>query len=119
MSIRSNMDSRRLDQRVTFQRDTGTADSTGDVKPSWANIVANVPAAVDGTRGREFGAVDGVRAEGAYTVWVQADIVTRFSIAAKDRIVWGSRVLNIVDAPDQQLGARFMALDCRVGVNAG
>ncbi len=119
MSIRSHMDNRRADQRVTFQRDNGTQDSSGDIPANWQDVIADVPAAVDGEKGREAAIGGGIKGESVYTVWVRADIVTRFTITQRDRIVWGSKLLNIDNLPDQQLRGRWMAIICRTGVNAG
>lgn len=119
MSIRSNMGVRRLDQRVTFQRNNGVQDASGDTPENWQNIVPNVQAAVDGEKGREAALGGGIKGESVYTVWVHADIVYRFSITVRDRILWGARILNIADIPDQQLRGRMLAMICRSGVNAG
>jgi head-tail adaptor len=121
MSIRSFVDGRRLDQRVTFERNTPTRSSGGDEVASWASIVRNVHAAVDGAKASspEPEVAGEIMSQRDYTVWVRADIITRFSISLADRVVWGSRILNIKDIPDQQLRGRMMAVICNTGLNAG
>lgn len=119
MSIQAHIDPRELDQLVTFQRDVATRSATGDKKPNWSTLASNVRAKVDGARGREFAAGGATVGQAGYTVWVYADIVTRFSIRPKDRIVWDGIALNITDVPNQQLRGRFMAVICSAGVNAG
>lgn len=119
MSIRANVDARALDTRVTFERDYGTRDASGDTPQLWRPFVQDVPAKVDGAKGSEFSASGGIVAQGVYTVWIRADIVSRFSVTAKDRIVWKGRILNIGDMPDQGLRGRLTALACTAGVNAG
>lgn len=118
MSIRANVDARRLDQRVTFQRNTPTQGASGGQTASWAAVIS-CRAAVDGAKAGEANLGDGIRSRLGYTVWVRADIITRYSITQADRILWGSRYLNIRDLPNQQLRGRLMAVICDSGVNAG
>lgn len=118
MSVRANVDARSLDQRVTIERDYGTQDASGDVPPNWQTLVS-CHARVDGAKAGEANITDGIKSRLGYTVWVRADIVTRMNVTQKDRIRWNSKLLNIVDLPDQQLRGRLMALMCDSGVNAG
>lgn len=119
MSIRSNMDARRADQRVTFERNTPSQDNAGQDVEQWAPLVRDVPVAIDGDKAREVVANGGERSRLGYTVWVRADIVSRFTITEADRILWGSKVLNIRGISDQQLRGRWTALLCETGVNEG
>ncbi len=118
MSIVANFDPRRMDQTVTFQRDTGAQDASGDAPESWTTVV-QCRAAVDGDKAKEAAIGGGIKSRLGYTVWVNADIVTRFSITQRDRISWNGKLLNIIDLPDQGLRGRFMPMICQSGVNAG
>ena len=117
MSVRANVDAREFDQRVTFERDYGTQDASGDVPPNWRTLVT-CWARVDGAKAGEAN-IDGLKSRTGYTVWVRSDIVTRLGVTQKDRIRWGTRLLNILDLPDQQLRGRKMPVMCDSGVNAG
>jgi len=119
MSIRSNFDPRRADQRVVFQRSTQTRSSTsGEFVDGWADL-KEAWAAVDGDKASEANVEGGIRSVAGYTVWVRADIVTRFSIGERDRISWNGQILNIKALPNQQLRGRWMPITCDAGLNAG
>lgn len=118
MSIRSNVDAHRLNERITFQRDHGTQDASGDTPEDWRLLKA-CWASVDGEKGREAALGGGIKSESVYTIWVRADIVHRFAITPADRIVWKTRLLNIESIPDQQLRGRLLAIVCTAGVNRG
>lgn len=122
MSIRANVDARRLNERVQFQRNTPTQSASGEMTPSWAQVgPRRVCASVDGgmARGPEPETGGGIKSLRDYTVWVRSDIITRFNINVMDRIVWKEMTLNIKDIPDQQLRGRLMAVICNSGLNAG
>lgn len=121
MSIRSNVDGRRLDQRITLQRNVGTQDETGDVVANWINLVLNCHAAVDATKASaaEPYVTNGIRSVSDYTVWVRADIKERFGLTVLDRILWRGQPYNIADIPDQQLRGRLVAMFVRRGLNVG
>jgi SPP1 family predicted phage head-tail adaptor len=119
MSIRANVDARRLDQRVTIQRRTLTKGATGENAETFPDLV-ECWAAVDGAKANaEPNLTDGIKSQADYTVWVRSDIVKRFSVTVMDRIQWKSKVFNIKDMPDQQLRGRLIALICNTGLNAG
>lgn len=117
MSIRASTDARRLNARVRFDR--AQRDANGDVT-GWLPLVT-CWAAVDGAKasGAERVIADGTRSMAGYTVWVRSDIVKRFAPTVADRIVWGSRILDIKDAPDQGLSGRLIAFMCDAGANKG
>lgn len=119
MSIRSNVDARRLDQRVTIQRVAEVQDSSGDITPTWSELV-ECWACIDAEKatGEPYRS-DSIQSVGQFVVWVRADIVQRFNVQVRDRIVWGSRVLDVKDVRDQQLRGRLTALMCQVGQNDG
>lgn len=125
MSIRSNFDPRRADQRVTFQRAARTQLTSGElVDAPWADV-KTCWAAVDGDKASEQNVDGGIRSAGGYTVWVRAEIVIENRITQIDRISWVPRpgatavILNIVSLVDQQLRSRWMPIVCSTGLNAG
>lgn len=117
--IRSERSGRSLDQRVRFERlsEAGQND-TGSPIVEWRPLV-ECPAAVDGTKASERYVAEGTRSIGDYTVWIRADILDRFKLTPRDRIVWKGRILNIIDIPDQQLRGRFIAVFANSGLNEG
>jgi len=118
MSIRANVDARRLDQRIEFHRRTLTQAASGEQVESWP-LHKECWAAVDGAKGSEPNVGEGIKSQRDYTVWVRADIVKRFAITVMDRIYWKGKELNIKDMPDQQLRGRLIAIVCNTGLNAG
>ena len=119
MSIRSNVDARRFDQRITLQRKTETQDSTGDPVVTWSDLIT-CWAAVDGEKaGGERYINNGIRSVSDYTIWIRADIKQRYGVNLTDRVVWNGAPYNISDMPDQQLRGRLIALIVNVGLNNG
>lgn len=115
MSIRSKVLAQRLDQRVVLQRPVETQDpSTGEVSVSWATV-ATLWASVDAVRANERFSLSEVTSNRAYTVWVR----WRSGIDQKSRLVWGSRVLEVVDVPDQQKRGRLLSVFCTEGLTEG
>lgn len=122
MSIRSNVDAARLNERVIIQRPTTVQSVTGQVSVNWATLIT-CWASVDGLK------VDQSRREVEqsgkltnmydYTVWVRSDILTRFSVVLSDRMVWRGQVLDIVDILDQQLRGRLIPINVRKGSTDG
>lgn len=120
MAIVSRREGRSLDQMIRFERlfKVGENDTGSDIE-AWRPLVTCY-AAVDGTKASErYVGGEGARSVGDYTVWIRADILTRFKPTPKDRIVWGARILNIIDIPDQQLRGRFIAVFANSGLNEG
>lgn len=119
MSIRSNVDARRLDQRITFQRKTQTPDGEGGQTITWNDLVS-CWAAVDGEKASgERYVENGIRSVADSTFWIRADVMTRYGITLTDRILWRNVPYNISDMPDQQLRGRLIAVIARTGLNAG
>jgi head-tail adaptor len=118
MSIRANVDGRRLDQRITLQRKSSVSDGGGGFTVTWANLITNVHAAVDGAKAVEQDH-GGIRSVSDYTIWIRADVFTRFSLTVLDRVVWNGQNFNIADMPNQQLRGRLIALIVRTGLNDG
>jgi SPP1 family predicted phage head-tail adaptor len=120
MSIRAFIDPRRLDQRITLQRNTPTQNSTGEPVDSWATLIDNVPAAVDALKANSEVFTGGVVLTApTYTFWIRADVFVRFHLTDRDRIVWRGELFNISAAPDQQLTGRFIAILATTGKNQG
>jgi SPP1 family predicted phage head-tail adaptor len=115
VSIRSKVFAQRLDQRVVLQRAVESQDpGTGEVSVSW-QTVATLWASVDGLKANERYSLNEVTSNRAYTVWVR----WRADIRQKDRLVWGSCVLEIVDVPNQQRRGRLLSLFCTEGLTEG
>ncbi len=119
MTIRSNVDARKLDQRIAFQRKINTQDiSTGAMTPTWFTQI-NCWAAVDAATAKEVIAANAVQSIQDYVVWVRSDIISRFVITQADRILWGSTVLEILGIPNQQLRGNLITVICRAGSSDG
>lgn len=115
VSIRSKTVAQGLDQRLTLQRPVETQDpSTGEVSVSWVTV-ARLWARVDGLKANERFSLSEITSNRAYTVWVR----WRDDITQKTRLLWGSRVLEVVDVPDQQRRGRMLALFCTEGLTQG
>jgi SPP1 family predicted phage head-tail adaptor len=122
MSIRSNVDARALNERVSIWRRSITQAANGDPTTTWEEQVtcwARVDGVKASDRWREPHLADATQQVSDLTIWVRADIVSRFSVAESDRLTWGARTLDIVDVLDQQLRGRLTALICREGASNG
>jgi SPP1 family predicted phage head-tail adaptor len=123
MSIRSNVDARGLNERVTLQRRSVSQDpTTGDPTTTWSDLItcwARVDGVKASDRWKEPHLADATQGVTDLTIWVRADIVQRFSVVESDRVIWGARVLDVVDVLDQQLRGRLTALVCRLGLSNG
>jgi len=120
MTIRSNVRSGSLDQRVQFQRNTATVKSaSGNIPALWEPLFT-CWARVDGEKaGGERYIQDGVRSVADYTFWIRSDVFVRFDIGMKDRILWRGRLYDIHDIPDQQRRGRLIAIIAGGGVSHG
>jgi head-tail adaptor len=109
MSIRSNVDARRLDQRVVLER--AQRDANGDVA-GWAPLAPPVWASVDAEKANspEAYRADGARSPGRYVIWIRADVHQRLGLQLSDRVAWNGLHLDIKDMPDQQLRGRLICL---------
>ncbi len=114
MSIRSDTNPRRLDQKITFQRKVESRESSGELIPTWTRTF-DALAAVDGVRAKERYLASQEVPAADYTVW----IYWRDDINTNMRIKWGSRYLDIVGIPDNQKRGLFLSLFCTEGVNNG
>lgn len=98
-----------LRETVTIQKNTPVADSHGDRVDAWTTR-ATVYAEVLALRGREYYLAQQVNAEVEFkvTIWYLA------TVSAKDRIIWGSRTLEVIAPPIDVQGKKiWMELLCR------
>lgn len=120
MSIRSNVDARRLDQRIKFQSKLEVQNSTsGYVTQTWVDV-AEVYAAVDALKNIDE------RLEAAkinqidlYTVWIRSDVINRFSINSNMRILWKNNPFDIKSILHNQLRGRLTAIMITGGLSQG
>jgi SPP1 family predicted phage head-tail adaptor len=96
-------------ERVSVQQNTPTTSSRGERVDSWATI-STVWADVRALRGQEYYLAQQVNADAQYkvTLWYDSRIGT------KDRLIWGSRTLEVV-SPPIDIGNRHKQLElmCR------
>jgi head-tail adaptor len=119
MSIRSNVDARRLDQEIRLERKVESRDSIGDVIVAWVPLITT-RAAVDSVKvSAERPGQDGIVLGLQMTFWIRSDVVQRFSISPVNRIRWGEKIFNIDAVVDNQLGGRLAALYATTGLNRG
>lgn len=96
-----------LDQRITLQALTRSADGIGGYTSAWANIAPNptVWANVRPASAREALASDRVGASGLYIFAIR----NRTDLNEADRIVWGGETYNIRSV--RRRGGRGMYLE--------
>lgn len=115
MSIRSNVDPRRLDTRVVIQRPANTASASSGARTKTWEEVATVWASVNARPAREQYAAAQIQDAPEYIV----EIRWRSDLTSAMRLVWGSRVLDILDVPDNGKRGRTIFLPCRSGLSNG
>jgi len=119
MSIRENVDARRLSQRIVIDRKVETRDDIGDVIPTWVYLVTT-PAAVDSKKvSAERPGQDGIVLGQQLTFWVRSDVISRFVIGATHRIRWAGQIFNVEAIVHNQLEGRLSALYATTGLNRG
>jgi SPP1 family predicted phage head-tail adaptor len=104
-----------LDQRITIQSRTDLADSVGQPNPTWGTFAANIPAAFDPVRGREFFTAQ------ALTVVEAAMFRIRYmpGTIPGHRVQYDGKVWDIASV-EQVFGRdREMHLFCSTGLTAG
>ena len=84
----------RLRHRVTLQEAASAADQYGQPVETWA-AVATLWAAVEPLRGREFYQAQQVNADLTHKVTIRY----RAGVSEKQRILYGSRILEIASPP--------------------
>jgi len=115
VSVLSNTDVRRLDQRIQFQVKAETRSTSGAVVTAWTNYGAECWAAVDAVRANERFTAEQEIAGNEYTIWIR----WRGDINANMRVMWGTRVLDIKGIPDNQRRGRFLSIFAEEGVTTG
>lgn len=119
MSIRSNIDSRRFDQRITIQRKLELQDpNSGYVTHTWSTV-ATVWAAVDALKANERLEAAKLNQVNSYTAWIRADVMSRYSLDTNMRVVWRGEPYDIKDIPDNQLRGGLVALFLIGGLSQG
>ncbi len=83
-----------LRHRITAQTVSETADGHGEPVPTWTDLLT-VGAKVMPLRGGERMAAQQTQAEVTHKVLVRYS-ATMAGLTAKDRIVWGSRTLEVL-----------------------
>lgn len=116
MSIRSNVDARALDQRITIQSPTRTRTASGTIQTSWSTVVT-AWACVNAMKANERFAAAEKHQVNAYTCWVRADVVSRFQVTTGMRVMWRNIPYDIVDIPDNTDRGRLTALFLQGGLS--
>lgn len=117
MSIRSNVDPRIFDQRVTFQRKIEAPQdaNSGALPPNDWTHVATCWACINATKSNERYLAEQIEAQNDYTVIIR----WRDDIDANMRIVWKGQNWDIRNIPDQQRRGRLLYLTVQEGINNG
>jgi head-tail adaptor len=97
-----------LDQTVSIQRRTISRDANGAPVETWAAHLSSIPARVQPQAGSESNLYGAERARRPVTVFVAGgqDILER------DRVLWGTRYLDILSVKDPQSLGAILRLDC-------
>ena len=103
----------KLDQRVTFQRKTETADGIGGTVRTWANLASNptVWANVKARLGREAM----VNGRMTAVLPVTFTIYNRTDLDERDRILWNGEAYNILSIFRQGDRALHVQIDAQRG----
>lgn len=93
----------KMRDRITIRRRVEAKNpTTGGLELSWTSLAADLSAEVLSLNGRE--ALLGHVLQGISTF--QVTIRYRTDIKASDQVLWNGRELNVVSAPEDQLGTR-------------
>lgn len=94
-------------ERVTLQSPSRTPDGAGGANVAWTSG-ASVWAKVEERRGQERLAGERLAAEAAFALTIRY----RSGISTQMRVLWNTRVLNIVSLRDPDGRKRFLELTC-------
>lgn len=97
----------RLTHRVTLQSSSGSADSFGQPSPVWSSV-GTYWAQVSPLSGREAERARQVRADTTHTVTMR-DV---YAITPEMRLLYGSRVLNVVEVRNIDEADKELRLTC-------
>lgn len=100
-----------LDNRITIQSETRTADDYGGAALAWTDV-ATVWANVKPLTGREHGGMAAVEAPAMYRFTIRR----RSDVAEGMRVSWNSQTFNIRFVGDPGSRALYMTLDAERGV---
>lgn len=100
------------DKRVTIQEKTITKDNIGNQVEVWHDITT-VWAAIQPLSGREYWAARQVNAE----TTTKVTILYRRGVTAEHRILYGSRVLEILEVVNPLEGNAELVLMCKEAIN--
>lgn len=114
MSVLSNTDARKLDQRILFQNKHEARTPSGAFSYNWSNF-ADCWASVDAVRANERFTAEQEINGNEYTVWIR----WRGDLDTNMRILWKGKVLDIKGIPDNQRRGRFLAIFAEEGKNSG
>jgi len=113
----SLLDAERWEVRVSFQSKTGTPvpDGYGGSAVPWVDFATNIAASIVPTTGRELLAAQAVQNESRFT------ITTRYvaGIIPAMRIVFGTRVFNILDTSNLDERNKELQFSCSEGLTQG
>lgn len=96
--------------RITIQRSTATQNTYGEDVPSW-DALGSYWANIRALQGRELEAVQQTWAEARFRIDMRFQRGTTFQ--RKDRVIWGSRTLDILDVEDPDQRQRRLFLTCK------
>lgn len=106
------MQAGKLQHRVTIQTCTETVAQSGARLQAWSTL-ATVWASVVPVSGSEPWNADQAQPNVTHTVTLRSGgDVTRATITPKNRILYGSRVLNIVSIRDENEDGFMLTLNC-------
>lgn len=106
------MEAGRLDKQVTIQAFTVTQNGIGEAVKGWANV-ATVWASVEPLQGREFWSQQQLQSE----VTTRVRIRYRADVTAKNRILYGTRVLLVESVINPKERKEELQLMCSEGVS--
>ena len=100
--------------RITVQRQTTVADSYGGRSKTWAAVYTNIAAKVQAVRGAETEQAGRRLTTETYIVTINRG----YTITSADRIIWGTKTLNISTVQNRDGRDRRLTIECEVGLGA-
>lgn len=104
-----------LRHRVNLQTRSATADGFGEPAQTWTTTHANLPASVEPLVGREMIAAQAVQAPVTHRVRLRYVA----GVEAAQRVLFGSRVLDVHTALNRDERNRELELMCSEGLTQG
>lgn len=115
--MRRQIDSRKLDQRITFQSGTQSRSTSGSITTAYSTVVS-AWASIEPMRATERIAAGEKHQVNAYTCWIQADLVSRFSLTSKMRVMWRNEPYDILEIKDATKRDGFTEITLQGGLSA-